>query len=270
MREQQQQTRAKTTYERRKFRCLGFRFEGSGFWVLGLRVKGLGFRVWDESGFGFWMKIFGMKSAKFIPIWMKLCLTHMILPRGCVSPDSWASLVGQTRTMIGPVCHSSWGVPGMIHNRHPEVAATMVRCLSGPTDMRHFTVVVSCPAELWALGCNIPEWPRWLLAIPEEGLHFFGSGAFYLSSSSGHAPVARRSSLWPPVHIPHPSQDLVHSEGVARSRLPVLVAPMGSILSCAAARAFACSLLGLWQFGRRQRRSCCVGRAPRLLQGSHR
>ena len=66
--------------------------------------------------------------------------------------DSWASLIGQTRSMIGPVCHSRWvgadcGAPPecvslllgptgtdslrMIHNRHPEVAATIVRCLSG-------------------------------------------------------------------------------------------------------------------------------------------
>ena len=71
----------------------------------------------------------------------------------------------------------------MIHSRHPEVAATMVRCLSGPTDMRHFAAVASCRVELRALGCNIPEWedlltalPRALaslvpgvLAIPEEG-----------------------------------------------------------------------------------------------------
>ena len=33
---------------------------------------------------------------------------HMILARGSVSPDSWASLVGQTRSMIGPVCHTIW------------------------------------------------------------------------------------------------------------------------------------------------------------------
>ena len=140
-----------------------------------------------------------MKSSKFIPIWMKLCLTHMILSRGCVSPDSWASLVGQTRTMIGPVCHSSWGVPGMIHNRHPEVAATMVRCLSGPTDMRHFTVVVSCPAELRALGCNIPEWedlptalprPRWSRCVG----HSKGGGCISLVLEPSTSP-ARRAML---------------------------------------------------------------------------
>ena len=100
--------------------------------------------------------------------------------------------------MIGPVCHSRWVVRiverhqnagpwadslRMIHVRHPEVAATMVNCLSGPTDMRHFSAVASCRVELRALGCNIPEWedlptalPRALaalvpgvLAIPEEG-----------------------------------------------------------------------------------------------------
>ena len=113
----------------------------------------------------------------------------------------------------------------MIHNRHPEVAATMVRGLSGPTDMRHFTAVASCRVELRASGCNIPEWedlptalPRALAALVPGVGHSRGRGGnmtflwsraalrgncgrpFHFSGSSGHAPVARRSSLWPPVH----------------------------------------------------------------------
>ena len=73
----------------------------------------------------------------------------------------------------------------MIHSRQPEVAETMVRCLSGPTDteMRHFSAAASCHADLRVRGYFIPEWedlptalPRALaalvpgvLAIPENG-----------------------------------------------------------------------------------------------------
>ena len=51
--------------------------------MIGMKVvldeNGFGMKVvLDESGFGmkvFWIKIFGMKSATFIPIWMKVYLT---------------------------------------------------------------------------------------------------------------------------------------------------------------------------------------------------
>ena len=94
---------------------------------------------------------------------------HMMLPHLWLSDEihDWASLPfhmggcglrSATRTRV-PAHWASWADSlRMIHNRHPEVAATMVRCLSGPTDMPHFAAVASCRVELRTLGCNIPEW----------------------------------------------------------------------------------------------------------------
>ena len=104
---------------------------------------------------------------------------HMMLPRGSVSRDflgissrtdevhDWASLpfeMGGCRlrsaTRKRVLAHlASWADSlRMIHNRHPKVANTMVRSLSGLTRVRHFTAVASYRVELRALGCNIPEW----------------------------------------------------------------------------------------------------------------
>ena len=129
--------------------------------------------------------------------------SHTTLPRGGVSRDSWASQVSERRR-TGPVCHSRWedvvcGAPlgirvsahwaswadslRMINSRHPGVAATMVRCLVGPTDSRHFSAAASCRAVLRESGFDAPEWetlltsfPRALaalipgaLAVPEQG-----------------------------------------------------------------------------------------------------
>ena len=54
----------------------------------------------------------------------------------------------------------------MIHARHPEVAETTVRCLSGPTDMRHFSAAASSCADVQAQGHNTPEWEDLPTALP--------------------------------------------------------------------------------------------------------
>ena len=89
----------------------------------------------------------------------------------------WASLPFQmggcglrsaTRTRV-PVHWASWADSlRMIHSRHPEVAETMVRCLSGPTDteMRHFSAAASCHAELRVRGYFTPEWEDLPTALP--------------------------------------------------------------------------------------------------------
>ena len=92
-----------------------------------------------------------------------------MLPRGSVSRSSWGSL---EKRMIGPESaipdewvrfaqrHKNAGPSplGQLGRRHAEVAETMVRCLSCPTDMRHFSAAASCCADVRAQGHNTPDW----------------------------------------------------------------------------------------------------------------
>ena len=145
----------------------------------------------------------------------------------------------------GPGCHSRWedvvcraplefgsqptgpvGQTVSVNSRHPGVAATMVRCLVGPTDSRHFSAAASCQAVLRESGFDAPEWETYSYFFLSRSGHshpgrvgcsragmaaccIVGCGGTFrehsgcppcFSCSPGNAPLARRSSLWPPVH----------------------------------------------------------------------
>ena len=148
------------------------------------------------------------------------CFTQL-LGISCVGEtQDWANLPFQmggcglrTATRIRVSAHwASWADSlRMIHSRHPRVAATMVRCLVGPTDSRHFSASASCRSVLRESGFDAPEWetlltslPRALaafipgaLAVPEQGWQvmekrFVNSGCPPRPSCSpGNAPLDR-------------------------------------------------------------------------------
>ena len=56
----------------------------------------------------------------------------------------------------------------MIHRRHPGVADTMIRCLSEPDGLRHFTAATHCQEDLRDLGFAAPEWRPLATALPRR------------------------------------------------------------------------------------------------------
>ena len=92
-------------------------------------------------------------------------------PVGSASQSCWAFEGTQTDTM-SPVCHLTSADVGcralgghvcqhigpvgrtlrMIHQRHPEVANTMIQNLSGCDGLRHFNAAAACCEELRAVG----------------------------------------------------------------------------------------------------------------------
>ena len=163
----------------------------------------------------------------------------------------------------------------MINSRHPGVAATLVRCLVGPTDSRHFSAVASCRAVLWESGFDAPtshfspsrsgcSHPR-RLGCSRAGMAaccIVGCGGTFrehsgcppcFSCSPGCAPLARRSSLWPPVHhvalVAAPAVQLSHVQGApARLHVPLPLSPRacrcGHQLDCLGHHRASCSRAG--------------------------
>ena len=103
------------------------------------------------------------------------CFTQLLGISGVGETQDWASLPFQMggcglRSATGirvPAHWASWADSlRMIHSRHPGVAATMVRCLVGPTDSRHFSAAALCRAVLWESGFDAPEWEALLTSLP--------------------------------------------------------------------------------------------------------
>ena len=129
-----------------------------------------------------------------------------------------------TRTRV-PAHWARWADSlRMIHARHPGVAETMVRCLSGPTDMRHFSAAASCCADLRAWGWYTPEWEDFptallralaalvpgVLAIPDDGWHDASlvlEQHFASLLPSGPCSARKVVLFLPPFHhsAPHPA-----------------------------------------------------------------
>ena len=103
------------------------------------------------------------------------CFTRLLGISGVGETQDWASLPFQmggcglrSATGIRVSAHwASWADSlRMINSRHPGVVATMVRCLVGPTDSRHFSAVASCRAVLRESGFDALEWETLLTSLP--------------------------------------------------------------------------------------------------------
>ena len=118
----------------------------------------------------------------------------------------------------------------MIHRRHPGVADTMIRCLSEPDGLRHFTAAAHCQEDLRDLGFAAPEWrplatalPRRLaerlpgvLSIPEQGWQH--------DASSIVEQHFLNASIWPQL-VPG-ERALLRSQGGPLSGLPFSALPV--------------------------------------------
>ena len=111
------------------------------------RIPSAGFHLQRQNSFA---------VAHDVATWR--CFTQL-LGISCVGEtQDWASLPFQmggcgfwrSATRIRVSAH--WASLRMIHSRHPRVAATMVRCLVGPTDSRHFSASASCRSVLREVG----------------------------------------------------------------------------------------------------------------------
>ena len=110
----------------------------------------------------------------------------------------------------------------MINSRHPRVAATMVRCLVGPTDSRHFSAAASCRAVLRESGFDAPEWETLLtaLVVPEQGWQHVAS--LVAEERFVNTVVVPRAS---PVH-----RAMFRSQGGPLSGLPFTTLPLSPLL----------------------------------------
>ena len=159
------------------------------------------------------------------------CFTQLLGISGVGETQDWARLPFQmggcglrsaTRIRV-PAHWASWADSlRMIHSRHPGVAATMVRCLVGPTDSRHFSSAASCRAVLRESGFDAPEWEAFIpgaLAVPEQGWQHDAS--LVMEQRFVYTVVVPRAS---PAH-----RAMLRSQGGPLSGLPFTTLPLSPL-----------------------------------------
>ena len=138
-----------------------------------------------------------------------------------------------TRSRV-PAHWASWADSlRMIHARHPGVADTMVRCLVGPTELRHFNAAASCRAFLRESGFDTPEWEALLISLP-RAVAAFVPGALAIAQQGWQhdASLAVEQRFVNTMVLPRASpahRAMLRSQGGPLSGLPFTTLPLSPL-----------------------------------------